>query len=61
VKEGFGPLPAFLFGWAEITVIRAAAVGAIATTFADYFLRVTGLLPADNARYVAAAPSTSSA
>src|SRR5262245_17311116 len=28
IKEGFGRLPAFLFGWAEITVIRAAAVGA---------------------------------
>lgn len=54
IAEGFGRLPAFLFGWAEITVIRAAAVGAIAMTFADYFLRVTQLLPAENARYVAA-------
>ncbi|MGH7679922.1 MAG: amino acid permease, partial [Gemmatimonadaceae bacterium] len=54
IKEGFGRLPAFLFGWAEITVIRAAAVGAIATTFADYFLRVTGMLPAEDSRYVAA-------
>ena len=54
VKEGFGPLPAFLFGWAEITVIRAAAVGAIAMTFSDYFLRVTGLLPGEYSRYVAA-------
>jgi basic amino acid/polyamine antiporter, APA family len=54
IKEGFGRLPAFLFGWAEITVIRAAAVGAIAMTFADYFLRVTHLAPAENARYVAA-------
>lgn len=53
IKEGFGRLPAFLFGWAELTVIRAAAVGAIATTFAEYFLRVLGLDPA-NARYVAA-------
>jgi APA family basic amino acid/polyamine antiporter len=54
IKEGFGRLPAFLFGWAEITVIRAAAVGAIATTFADYFLRVTQLLPPEDSRYVAA-------
>src|SRR5688572_12526302 len=54
IREGFGRLPAFLFGWAEITVIRAAAVGAIATTFADYFLRVTQLMPAENSRYVAA-------
>jgi basic amino acid/polyamine antiporter, APA family len=34
--EGFGPLPAFLFGWSELTVIRAAALGAIATIFAEY-------------------------
>ena len=55
IKEGFGRLPAFLFGWAEITVIRAAAVGAIATTFAEYFLRVLGVDPGEYARYVAAA------
>jgi APA family basic amino acid/polyamine antiporter len=54
IKEGFGALPAFLFGWAEITVIRAAAVGAIATTFADYFIRVTHLVPEDQSRYIAA-------
>lgn len=55
IKEGFGRLPAFLFGWAEITVIRAAAVGAIAITFAEYFLRVIGVDPAQYARFVAAA------
>jgi basic amino acid/polyamine antiporter, APA family len=53
IKEGFGPLPAFLFGWSELTVIRAAAVGAISVTFAEYFLRVIGVAPGDNARYVA--------
>jgi basic amino acid/polyamine antiporter, APA family len=55
IKEGFGRLPAFLFGWAEISVIRAAAVGAIAITFAEYFLRVLGMNPEEYARYVAAA------
>jgi len=54
IKEGWGRLPAFLFGWAEITVIRAAAVGAISTTFAEYFLRVIGGDPAAYAQYVAA-------
>jgi len=34
--EGYGPLPAFLFGWTELTVLRAAALGAIATIFAEY-------------------------
>jgi basic amino acid/polyamine antiporter, APA family len=36
ILEGFGPLPAFLFGWAELAVVRAAALGAIATIFAEY-------------------------
>lgn len=36
ILESFGPLPAFLFGWAELAVVRAAALGAIATMFAEY-------------------------
>lgn len=60
IKEGFGRLPAFLFGWAEITIIRAAAVGAIAITFSEYFLRAIGIDPSLSpndtyARWVAAA------
>lgn len=42
IREGWGRLPAFLFGWAELTLIRAAALGAIATTFSEYLLRVSG-------------------
>jgi basic amino acid/polyamine antiporter, APA family len=34
--ESYGPLPAFLFGWTELIVIRASALGAIATIFAEY-------------------------
>ena len=52
--EGFGPLPAFLFGWSELTVIRASALGAISTIFAEYlgyFVHLT----APQVRYVAAA------
>jgi APA family basic amino acid/polyamine antiporter len=45
VRNGFGRLPAFLFGWAELTLIRAASLGAISTTFAEYFLRVLGYDP----------------
>ena len=37
ILEAFGPLPAFLFGWSELVVIRASALGAIATIFAEYF------------------------
>ncbi|WP_129781772.1 amino acid permease [Peristeroidobacter soli] len=36
VLEGFGPLPAFLVGWAELAVVRAAALGGISTIFAEY-------------------------
>ncbi|MGH7544995.1 MAG: amino acid permease [Gemmatimonadota bacterium] len=36
IREGFGPLPAFLFGWAELVIIRPGAYGAIAITFAEY-------------------------
>jgi amino acid transporter len=46
IREGFGRMPAFLFGWSELTVIRAASLGAIAITFAEYALRVAGFDPA---------------
>jgi len=52
--ESYGPLPAFLFGWTELAVVRAAALGATATIFAEYlgyFIPLT----AHQARYVAAA------
>lgn len=45
LKEGWGRLPAFLFGWAQLTVVRAAALGAIAITFAQYSWRVFGYDP----------------
>src|SRR5438552_5359034 len=60
IREGFGRLPAFLFGWTELTLIRASALGAIATPFAEYLLRLLGYDPAQPAvagavHYVAAA------
>lgn len=45
IREGWGRLSAFLFGWSELVMIRAAALGAISTTFAEYFLRVLGYDP----------------
>jgi APA family basic amino acid/polyamine antiporter len=54
IREGFGPLPAFLFGWTELLVIRPSAIGAIAVLFAEYTVRLFHL--ADGAvRPVAAA------
>jgi APA family basic amino acid/polyamine antiporter len=54
ILEAFGPLPAFLFGWSELTVIRASALGAIATIFAEYLGRFITLTPM-GVRWVAAA------
>jgi basic amino acid/polyamine antiporter, APA family len=45
VREGWGELPAFVFGWTELVIIRAAALGAVATTFAEYAIRLTGRNP----------------
>lgn len=60
IREAFGRLPAFLLGWSELTVIRAASLGAISITFAEYALRAAGFDPAAApydayAHYVAAA------
>jgi len=43
IKEGWGRLPAFLYGWTELVIIRAAALGGISLTFAEYLLRAFGL------------------
>src|SRR4029077_6014097 len=45
IREGFGRMPAFLFGWTELIVIRASALGAIAIPFAEYLLRSLGYDP----------------
>ena len=60
IREAWGRLAAFLFGWSELVMIRAAALGAISTTFAEYFIRVTGhdpgLAPCSHyVHYIAAA------
>jgi basic amino acid/polyamine antiporter, APA family len=43
LREAWGPLPAFLYGWALLLVIASGAIAAIAVTFADYALALTGL------------------
>src|SRR5688572_17220673 len=45
LRETWGPLPAFLYGWALLLVIASGAIAAIAVTFADYSLALTGLPP----------------
>ena len=45
LREGWGRLPAFLFGWSQLVLIRAAAVGSISTVFGEYLLRSIGIDP----------------
>jgi basic amino acid/polyamine antiporter, APA family len=45
LREGWGKLAAFLFGWAELLLIRATALAAMAITFAEYFVRAFGQDP----------------
>jgi APA family basic amino acid/polyamine antiporter len=42
LRQGWGNLPAFIFGWSQLVMIRAASLGAIAITCAEYFFRVMG-------------------
>ncbi|MSO82648.1 MAG: amino acid permease [Acidobacteria bacterium] len=46
LREGWGRLAGFLFGWSELVLIRASATGAIATVFSEYLLRSIGYDPA---------------
>jgi basic amino acid/polyamine antiporter, APA family len=46
LREGWGRLAGFLFGWSELVLIRASASGAIATVFSEYLLRSLGYDPA---------------
>lgn len=54
LKETYGPVPAFLFGWTELLVIRPSALGAIAMIFAEY-LRVFVPMADGQVRVVAGA------
>ncbi|MGE5347312.1 MAG: APC family permease [Acidithiobacillales bacterium] len=44
-RDGWGRLAGFLFGWGQFSMIRAASLGAISITFAEYLFRVLGLDP----------------
>jgi basic amino acid/polyamine antiporter, APA family len=57
LREGWGRPYAFVYGWAQLVLIRAAALGGISSVFGEYFLRVFGIDPAihpDWADYIAA-------
>ena len=43
LREAWGRLPAFLFGWAQLILLRGAVIGGIAAVFGEYFLRSIGV------------------
>src|SRR5213079_3256418 len=43
LRETWGPLPAFLYGWTLLLVIATGAIAAVAVTFANYALALAGL------------------
>ena len=45
LREAFGPLPAFLYGWALLLAIATGAAAAVAVTFASYAAPLLGLPP----------------
>ena len=52
LREGWGRPVGFLFGWSELILIRASALGGIAVVFGEYLLRSLGVDPVEH--YVAA-------
>ena len=45
LREAWGRRAAFLFGWSELVLIRASALGGIAVVFGEYLLRSFGIDP----------------
>ena len=42
LRDAFGPLPAFLYGWALLLVMATGAIAAVAVTFARYAVAFAG-------------------
>ena len=51
LREGWGRPYAFLYGWAQLVLIRAAALGGISSVFGEYCLRSIGVDPVAHARW----------
>lgn len=47
LREGWGPLVAFLYGWVLLLVIQTGGMAAVTVTFSRYFLELTGIKAAD--------------
>lgn len=45
LRDAFGPLPAFLYGWALLVAIASGATAAVAVTFSSYAAPLLGMGP----------------
>lgn len=43
IREAYGRTASFLFGWAQLVLIRPASIGAVAIVFGQYSLRLSGI------------------
>ena len=41
LRDAWGPVPAFLYGWSLLLVIQSGGMAAVAITFARYFVELT--------------------
>jgi basic amino acid/polyamine antiporter, APA family len=48
LRDAYGPMPAFLYGWALLLVIQSGGMAAVAITFARYFAELVHLPLADS-------------
>ena len=48
LREGWGRPAGFLFGWSELVLIRASALGGISVVFGEYLLRSVGIDPTEH-------------
>ncbi len=48
LRDAYGPMPAFLYGWALLLVIQSGGMAAVAITFARYFGNLVQLPVGDN-------------
>lgn len=56
LREAYGPLPAFLYGWASLLVVISGATAAVAVGFADYLSYFFPLLSTSRQLVSLAAP-----
>ena len=54
LREAYGPLPAFLYGWTALLVVISGGIAAVAVGFAEYLSYFVPVLSPDNTLFAAA-------